>query len=204
MTQIDPLVVIYFENVAHGCLKSLQWLFSLCFFPVGSDVFISLKAKKLSGTGFRTLLKAKIIYRSLTNRLLPLKESCCLAEGTDYTVCYLLFCKRKNALGQSMLCLRATLMLSFPGVCFPQPALTGSSSENAIKAPLSVTNLIQDKPANPFADYKPMALRPHGAFMHLLEVASPHEPGAFLLGFCKASRDNWDWNGQYINTVDLK
>lgn len=49
-------------------------------------------------------------------------------------------------------------MLSFPGVCFPHPAaLTGSPLENTIKAPLSVTNLIQDKPANPFADYKPMA-----------------------------------------------
>lgn len=62
------------------------------------------------------------------------------------------------ALGQSMLCLRATSMLSFPGVCFLHPAaLTGSPLENTIKAPLSVTNLIQDKPANPFADYKPMA-----------------------------------------------
>lgn len=62
------------------------------------------------------------------------------------------------ASGQSMRCLRATSLLSFPGVCFPHPAaLTGSPLEKTIKAPLSVTNLIQDKPANPFADYKPMA-----------------------------------------------
>lgn len=49
-------------------------------------------------------------------------------------------------------------LLAFPGVRFPRPAeLTGSPLENAIKAPLSVTNLIQDKPANPFTDYNLMA-----------------------------------------------
>lgn len=70
-------------------------------------------------------------------------------------------------------------MFSFPGVCFPHPAaLTGSPLENTIKAPLSVTNLIQDKPANPFADYKPMALCPFCAFM--LEMASSHESSGFL------------------------
>lgn len=57
-----------------------------------------------------------------------------------------------------MLCLRAAAVLVYPGVCFPHPAeLTGSPLGNAIKAALSVTNLIQDKPANPFTDYNLMA-----------------------------------------------
>lgn len=125
-------------------------------------------------------------------------------------MCYLLFrveeIRVQMALGQSMLCLRATSMLSFPGVCFPHPAaLTGSPLENTIKAPLSVTNLIQDKPANPFADYKPMAggsLSARG-FQHLLEMASPHESSGFLSRHLWLKRTlyeySWNWNWLGLN-----